>query len=151
MSDKADMLKVTERIDGPAEVATTLSLPFEVRQRSRFIARLKDGRDVGFVLPRGTVLRDGDLVRAGDGCVIQVRAALEAVSMAWAPRPRQLAQLCYHLGNRHAPTEIGDSTVRYMQDDALDALVTGLGFQVMHTRAPFEPEANVRGHAQQHH
>jgi urease accessory protein len=102
------IVQVTERIENAAEPQATLTLPFELRQKSRLRARLDDGREVALILPRGTVLRYGDRLRAEQGLVIAVQAAPEAVSTAFTRDPQRLARACYHLGNRHVPIQIGD-------------------------------------------
>lgn len=48
----------------------SLSLSFDLRSRSRIKARLSDGRDVGIVLPRGTVVRGGEWL-AGPGLTVK--------------------------------------------------------------------------------
>ena len=63
-----------------------LELPFELRSRSRLRTALADGRELGIALPRGTVLRDGALLRSVDGTIIEVRAEPEDVSTVHARR-----------------------------------------------------------------
>jgi urease accessory protein len=46
------------------DVKGRLELPFDKRQKSRLRARLDSGEDVALNLPRGEVLRGGDLVVA---------------------------------------------------------------------------------------
>ena len=54
-----------------------LQLPFEQRQKSRLRARLVSGEEVALALPRGEVLRGGDLLLASDGRVVEVVARPE--------------------------------------------------------------------------
>ena len=52
------LLRISERLDdGDTPAAATLTLPFELRQKSRLRARLDDGTEVGLFLTRGTLLR----------------------------------------------------------------------------------------------
>ena len=44
--------------------------PFELRQKTRQRARLASGEEVALMLPRGTVLRGGDLLLASDGRIV---------------------------------------------------------------------------------
>jgi urease accessory protein len=133
-----------------------LSLPFERRVKARQRVLLESGREAGIQLPRGTVLRGGDLLRASDGSTVLVVAAPEAVSTVHVPSPRELARVAYHLGNRHVELEVGDGWVRYLKDHVLDAMVEGLGWPVLHEHAPFEPEAGAyqsghrHGHSHSH-
>lgn len=139
-------LQIHERLDEPAVPQTTLTLPFELRQKSRLQTRLDNGEEVGLFLPRGTVLRHNDLLRTTTGMVVKVNAALEAVSTAAADDPPVLARACYHLGNRHVVLQIGPRWLRYLQDHVLDQLVHDLGLTVIHEQAPFEPETGAYGH-----
>ena len=119
-----------------------LELPFELRSRSRLRTALADGRELGIALPRGTVLRDGALLRSVDGTIIEVRAEPEDVSTVHADA-ELLARVAYHLGNRHVAVEVGPGFVRYLRDAVLDDLVRRLGADPRLERTPFEPEAGA--------
>ena len=93
-------------------------LPFERRQKSRLRARLKSGNEAGIFLPPGSVLRDGDCLLADDGRVVRVVAAAEPVLTATAADWLLLMRAAYHLGNRHAPVQLGASPA---PDDAAPA------------------------------
>ena len=135
--------------DGPHDA--TLTLPFDARQKSRLLTRLDSGEPVGLFLPRGTVLRGGDRLRAADGRVVRVRAAREQVSTVGTPGSLQLLRAAYHLGNRHVPLQIGIGWLRYQRDHVLDALVESLGLEVGHEEVPFEPESGAYGGGHHHH
>lgn len=128
----------------------TLTLPFDLRQRSRLRAALDDGREVGLFLPRGQVLRHGQKLLASDGTVVEIKAATETVSTVRATG-RSLVRAAYHLGNRHLTLQIGDDFLRYIHDHVLDAMVEGLGLEVLVEQAPFEPEAGAYSDATAHH
>ena len=131
-----------------ATAAATLKavLPFDQRQKARQRARVTAGYEVGIQLPRGTMLRGGDRLRAADGTVLQIVAACEHVSTVWSRDMRRIAQVAYHLGNRHVALEVGTGWLRYAADHVLDAMVTQLGLAVIHTEEPFEPEGGAYGH-----
>lgn len=134
------LIKVTELLKQPTRAQATLSLPFELRQKSRLKANLDSGEEVGLMLPRGHVLRNGDCLKAENGLIIQLNAALEAVSTVTAPNQLLLQKACYHLGNRHVPLQITENWIRYLQDHVLDEMVDSLGLSIAHEQAPFEPE-----------
>lgn len=150
------MIRISEKLtDRPAHDAT-LTLPFELRQKSRFKATLDDGRPAGVVLPRGGILRHGDCLRTDQGLVIAVQAAPESVSTAFTRDSLALAEACYHLGNRHIALQIGDSWLRYLHDHVLDRMLGELGLRVFHELAPFEPVGGAYGdgahaHGHLHH
>lgn len=144
------LIKVTELLDHPATAQATLSLPFELRQKSRLKANLDSGEEVGLMLPRGHVLRGGDCLKAENGMVIQLAAAEESVSTVTAPNQLSLQKACYHLGNRHVPLQITEAWIRYLKDHVLDEMVESLGLTVTHEQAPFEPEVGAY-HKHHHH
>ena|SRR5664279_530565 len=128
-----------------------LTLAFEERRKSRLRARLEDGREVAVLLPRGTSLHDGDYLRdEGAGVIVQVKAAVETLSVARAADHPTLARAAYHLGNRHVPVQLGDDWVAYPHDHVLDELVRELGLTVSCESRPFEPEAGGYGHSHHH-
>jgi urease accessory protein len=145
------LLAITQRAPDAAAVQGTLTLPFELRSRSRLRANLDDGREVALFLPRGDLLRSGDLLRAEDGTTIRVQAAPEHVSTARTDDPLRLARACYHLGNRHVSLQVGTGWLRYRHDHVLDDMVRALGLAVTAEQAPFEPEPGAypgqRAHA----
>jgi urease accessory protein len=148
------MLTFTEKLTAPAPAQTTLTLPFDARQKSRLRATLDDGREAGLMLTRGTLLRGGDLLRAADGTVVEVRAAPESVSTAFARDAELLTRAAYHLGNRHIAVQIGDTWLRYLHDHVLDHMLEQLGLRVSFEQAPFEPEAGAydgQGHGAHAH
>ncbi|GIX21870.1 MAG: urease accessory protein UreE [Gammaproteobacteria bacterium] len=126
---------------GAAAAHTTLTLAQAERARSRGRVRLDDGRSAMLHLPRGTLLRDGDVLGSDDGLRVRVVAAAEAVSTVPAADAEQLARLAYHLGNRHVPLQIGAGWLRYAADDVLDDMVRRLGGDPRREQAPFEPES----------
>jgi len=143
-------LRIVERLNENLPARAMLTLPFDLRQKSRLRIRLDSGEDVGLFLPRGTVLRHGDRLRATDGRVIEVRAAPETVSTARTDDPLLLARAAYHLGNRHIALQLGPGWLRYLHDHVLDSMVRELGLTVIGERAPFEPETGAYGGGHHH-
>ena len=131
------------------EVKGKLELPFDARQKSRLRTKLASGEEVALMLPRGEVLRGGDLVTASDGRVIEVVSQPEKLLHI---ETRELAKAAYHLGNRHVPVQVGDGFLRIAEDHVLEEMLVKLGAKVSHVEAPFEPEAGAYagGHQHQH-
>jgi urease accessory protein len=142
------MLEIRAKLKIPrsaykVEVKGQLKLPFELRQKSRLRTTLVSGEEVGLVLPRGEILRGGDLVTASDGRVIEVLAAPEKLLHVEAASPTDLAKAAYHLGNRHVPVQVGEGFLRLSADHVLEEMLKKLGAKVTHVEAPFEPEAGA--------
>lgn len=146
------MLEIRERVDSEERADVTLTLPFDSRQRSRLRVTLSSGEVAGLALPRGSVLRGGDLLRISDGRVLRVISAREKVSTVRGNVMRALLRAAYHLGNRHVPLEVGEGYLRYLHDHVLDGMVRDLGLSVTVEEAAFEPEAGAyaRGHVHGH-
>jgi urease accessory protein len=137
------VLRILQRLSEPRDAQLQLLLPFDLRSRSRFRARLVSGEEVGVQLTRGQILRGGDRLLIEDGRVVEVRAAPESVSTVRTPDARLLARAAYHLGNRHVALQVGDGWLRYGHDHVLDEMVRGLGAEITLEQAPFEPEAGA--------
>ncbi|MCF6289438.1 MAG: urease accessory protein UreE [Desulfobacterales bacterium] len=146
------MLCLTRKIIGCHEPATTLTLPWSQRTRSRLRVQLDNGEEAGLFLERGVILRDGDCLATDNGHVVRIRAAVETVSTVRSNDPLLLARICYHLGNRHVDLEIGQRRVRYLHDHVLDEMIRGMGLRPEKEQAPLEPETGAygKGHGHRH-
>ena len=130
--------------------APTLTLRYDARCRSRFAATLDSGEEVGVVLPRATVLKDGDVLVADDGALVRVVAAAESVLVVRANDALTLTRAAYHLGNRHTPVEIGVDYLKLEADPVLEAMLAQLGANVARATLPFQPEAGAYGGGHRH-
>ncbi|MFT6287054.1 MAG: urease accessory protein [Alcanivorax sp.] len=137
------MIRIEKLLAAKEAHCTTLSLPIDQRQKSRLKVILDDGREAGLFLPRGQVLRGGDLLQSTEGLVVMVEAAAESVSTVNSEDALALARVCYHLGNRHVSLQITATWIRYQHDHVLDDMVIGLGLPVTVEQAPFEPEGGA--------
>ena len=151
------MLLIKEKLNrdsdefAKTEVNCQLILPFEIRQKARFVAQMNDGREVGLQLERGKILRDGDKLRAENGELIEIVAGDEAVSTVHCDDVKTLARVCYHLGNRHVPLQVEKAWCRFLFDHVLNDMVELLGASVISENAPFEPEAGAYSHGSHAH
>ena len=139
------MRKMVEKLERAGGADGSLTLPYELRVKSRFRALLDNGEEASVVLPRGGLLQDGDRLRSAAGFVVKVKAARETVSTAISADPLLLARACYHLGNRHVPLQIAAGWVRYQQDPVLDQMLLSLGLRLKVEQAPFQPETGAYG------
>jgi urease accessory protein len=137
--------------------ANTIELDWDLRQKSRFEATDSAGRSIGVFLPRGTVLRGGDVLLAEDGSLVQVRAAPQAVlRITHCPNhgtPFDLIRAAYHLGNRHVPIELKPDFLQIEPDHVLADMLRAMHLIVTEVEAPFEPENGAYGdggHAHAH-
>jgi urease accessory protein len=127
--------------------AATLTLDWDVRQKSRFEATDSLGRSVGVFLPRGTVVRGGDVLVAEDGCLVRIEAAPQTVLRITActahGSPFDLTRAAYHLGNRHVPIELRPDYLQIEPDHVLAEMLRAMHLIVNTLDAPFEPESGA--------
>ncbi|ADG14761.1 UreE urease accessory domain protein [Paraburkholderia atlantica] len=130
--------------------APTLTLAFDERRKSRLAATLDNGEEIALLLPRGTVLRDGDVLVADDGALVRVVAADEAVLVVRASNALTLTRAAYHLGNRHTPVEVGADYLKLEYDPVLADMLERIGATVERVSLPFQPEAGAYGGGHKH-
>ena len=145
--------------------AATVSLDWDVRQKSRFDATDSQGRALGVFLPRGAVVRGGDVLVAEDGSLIAVQAAPQPVLVVTTCKEHgsafDLVRAAYHLGNRHVPLELKPDHLKLEPDHVLADLLRQMHLTVTDAQAPFEPESGAyapgatagghdHGHSQPH-
>ena len=145
------MLTLHTKIDNTEKVDGELVLPYELREKSRQRAALSSGEEVAVLTVRGTVLRDGDLLKGDDGRIVRIRAADEATYRVSCSSPHALLRCAFHLGNRHTQAQVGDGWLRIRKDAVLREMLVGLGATVTEEHAPFEPEAGAYGGGHHHH
>jgi len=127
--------------------AATVELDWDVRQKSRFSATDSTGRALGVFLPRGTVVRGGDVLVAEDGSLIRVLAAPQPVLVITAcaqhGTPFDLTRAAYHLGNRHVPIELQPDHLKIEPDHVLADMLRAMHLTVVEDNAAFEPESGA--------
>jgi urease accessory protein len=138
--------------------ASTVELDWDTRQKSRFDALDSMGRTLGVFLPRGSVVRGGDVLVTEDGSLVRVLAAAQPVlrvsACAEHGSPLDLMRAAYHLGNRHVQLEIRADHLQFEPDPVLADMLRAMHLTVGQERAPFEPEAGAyaaEGHAHADH
>jgi len=138
--------------------AATVELNWDVRQKSRFDAIDSAGRTLGVFLPRGTVVRGGDVLVAQDGSLVRVLAAPQSVlkitHCANHGTPYDLIRAAYHLGNRHVPIELKPDHLKIEPDHVLADMLRAMHLIVHAVDEAFEPESGAYasgGHAHTGH
>ncbi|MCX7814197.1 MAG: urease accessory protein UreE [Tepidimonas ignava] len=129
--------------------APVLELEWTWRQRSRFEARDSQGRRIAVLLPRGSVMRDGDVLVLTDGGLLCVRAAVEPLlkvtTCAEHGTPLDLLRAAYHLGNRHVALQLHADHLKLERDHVLADLLRQMHLTVTEVEEPFEPEFGAYG------
>ena len=129
--------------------AATVQLDWDVRQKSRFDATDSQGRRLGVFLPRGTLVRGGDVLVADDGSLVQVLAApqpvLEVRHCAQHGSAFDLLRAAYHLGNRHVALELKPDHLKLEPDHVLADMLRQQHLIVTESLSAFEPEGGAYG------
>jgi urease accessory protein len=129
--------------------ASTITLDWDTRQKSRFDATDSTDRALGVFLPRGTVVRGGDVLVAEDGSLVRVAAAPQTVLRITAcsehGSPFDLTRAAYHLGNRHVPIELKPDHLKIEPDHVLADMLRAMHMTVVEVSEPFEPESGAYG------
>ena len=154
--DNKAALQVGKRVPGGQGLSQVLlrrgsevELDWDVRQKSRIEATDSLGRALNVFLPRGTVLRGGDVLVAEDGSLIRVKAAPQPVLVvthcADHGTPFDLLRAAYHLGNRHVPLELQPDRLLFEPDHVLADMLRAQHLIVTETTGAFEPEGGAYG------
>jgi urease accessory protein len=149
------MLTLHTKIDHAESISGELVLPYELREKSRQRATLTSGEEVAVFTVRGTILRDGDLLKGDDGRVVRIVAAREPTFRVECATARDLLRCAFHLGNRHTQAQVGGDPargfLRIRKDSVLKEMLEGLGATVTEESAAFEPESGAYQGGHHHH
>lgn len=152
------MLRIEQKLETasvPRGALRKLRLRYTERCRSRLRVSLEDGAEAGLFLPRGSVLRDGDVLQATDGTLVTVVSEVEDLYEVRArgdsadPGYDRL-RAAYHLGNRHVPVQLEPDRLLLERDAVLRELLLRLGLDVREVLETFEPEAGAYGGGHRH-
>lgn len=129
-------------------------LPHDERHLRRKVLPLQHGDRVLVDLPEPLMLGSGDRLILDDGRHVAVIAAEEEL---YEIRPRDrlhLAELCWHIGNRHLAAQIEQDRLLILRDHVIKAMLEGLGASVADVMEPFQPVRGAysgHGHDHAHH
>jgi urease accessory protein len=115
-----------------------------------------NGTRLTFALADPVLLRMGDALELDDGNLVEVVVEPEPLVEIRGNDLTHLARLAWHLGDRHVPLQILTNRLRMRRDDALEAMLGGLGARLVAIEAPFDPEGGAyaapagQGHSHDH-
>lgn len=128
---------------GAAGAGERVVLSYDERflRRKRLIC--ESGASVMVDLAETVSLEDGDALVTDSGQRVAVVAAQEPVIEVRGPN---LARLAWHIGNRHTPCQVAEGYLVIRRDHVLEAMLQGLGAELVPVIAPFRPEGGAYGH-----
>jgi urease accessory protein UreE len=105
-----------------------VELTWSACRRRFFRKRSSLGRDVGALLPVGTVLRHGDVLHSDGSLVLSVAVQPCAVLLIQPATIAGAAHVAYLLGEMHAPLGIAADGLLTPEDDRVAAMLRRFGF-----------------------
>lgn len=140
-------------VDGSVHPAGTITLPHDERHLRRKVLTLSTDEKILVDLPEATALGHGDRLVLDDGRQAEIVAADEALYDIRARDAVHLAELAWHIGNRHLAAAIEPNRILILPDHVIKAMLNGLGATVTEIVAPFEPVRGAysgQGHSHDH-
>src|SRR5438105_899376 len=125
-------------------------LDFDERHRRRVAMTTVSGLNFLLDLPEAMHLRDGDGLVLDDGRIVEVRATPEELLEVRARDRRHLAQLAWHLGNRHLSAQIEEDRVLIRRDHVIAHMLEHQGAILREVVEPFDPESGAYSHDHEH-
>ena len=126
-------------------------LDFDQRHRRRIAMTGERGLAFVLDLEKTARLREGDVLWLDDGRRVAVMAASEPLAEIRCADQRHLVRVAWHLGNRHLPTMLDGARLVIRRDHVIEDMVRGLGAEVAHIVAPFNPEGGAYATGGGHH
>ena len=129
------------------QVTVNLALTAEERTKTRQYIETLEGKTYYLRLPRGIVLKAGDLLTSDAQDIwAKVIAKPEPIITVMANHSLDLLKAAYHLGNRHVRLEITSDYLRFSPDPVLSSMLVNQGLTIQEEIAPFYPEGGAYGH-----
>ena len=125
----------------------TVTLGWEDRTHGHGRRQTDGGVAFGTSLPRGTVLRAGDLlVLAAERLVVSIVERAERVFVVEPKTPHEWGLFAYHIGNRHQPLMIIDSALVCPDVPGMEQLLQQHRMPYARATLPVTPAATMAGH-----
>jgi urease accessory protein len=124
------------------EAAGTITIPHDDRHLRRKALTLSTGERIFVDLAEPATLETGDRLVLDDGRHAEIIAAEEELYDIRGRDAVHLAELAWHIGNRHLAAAIERGRILILRDHVIKAMLEGLGARVIDTFESFEP---VRG------
>ena len=124
-----------------------IELEAQARHLRRKLIILNDGSEVLIDFAKPVKLEDGDCLVLEDGRLIQIAAQPEDLLEVRGNDAVHLAQLAWHIGNRHLEAQIEEGRILIRPDAVIARMLEGLGATVINTREKFSPEHGAYSHA----
>ena len=115
-------------------------LDADERHMRRKLITLSHGGEIMVDFEKPVKLENGDRLVLEDGRVAEVVAAEEALMEVKARDAGHLAQLAWHIGNRHLAAQIESHRILIRRDRLIGQMLENLGASIADVTEPFTPQ-----------
>jgi urease accessory protein len=136
----------------------TVSLPHDERHLRRKVLSLSDGGKLLVDLAEPVMLAAGDRLLLDDGRQVAIVAAPEELLEVRGRDAVHLAELAWHIGNRHLAAQVDEDRILIRRDHVIRDMLEGLGASVEEIVEHFQPvhgayhaHGHDHGHSHGHH
>lgn len=144
-----NIIRAHEVID--AVPAAHAVLERDERHLRRKAITLDSGEKVLADFLEPVVLEHGDRIVLDDGREIEIRAASEELYEIHGRDQLHIAELAWHIGNRHLAAQIEADRIFILRDHVIKAMLEGLGATVADVVAIFSPLRGAYSGGHSHH
>lgn len=124
--------------DYPTHKHDELLLRSDDLARRVFRKRTASGQEMKVSLPRGSILRPGDVLFADEDTIVVVRVEPEWVLVVRPVTFEQIAETAHQLGNRHLPIQVYETEIIAEYHPLLEKLFQGLEIPCARERRTLE-------------
>jgi urease accessory protein len=125
--------------EAPGQATDSVTLDAEARHLRRKLLKTAGGNEVLVDLPLAAFIEDGDHLQLEDGTYVEICAAEEDLYEITGSSPAHIAQLAWHIGNRHLSAQIEYNRILIKRDHIIKEMLIGLNANVSEIRDQFEP------------
>ena len=135
------MIRVTQALPanhGKGKAFAQLTLPSDQRRLRRKVLEVK-GEEIMVDFAEPVTLEHYGALLLEDGRIVEIVAAPEPLLEITPKGAEHLAQLAWHIGNRHMAAQIEKKRILVPRDHVARTMLAGLGAEVRDVTEPFLP------------
>jgi urease accessory protein len=135
------MIRVTQALPanhGKGKAFAQLTLPSDQRRLRRKVLSIK-GEEILADFAEPVTLEHFGALLLEDGRIVEIVAAPEPLLEITPKGAEHLAQIAWHIGNRHMAAQIEKKRILVLRDHVAKAMLAGLGAEVREVTEPFIP------------
>jgi urease accessory protein len=135
------MIRVKEALPanhGKGKAFAQLTLPSDQRRLRRKVLEVQ-GEEIMVDFAEPATLEHFGGLLLEDGRIVEIVAAPEPLLEITPKGAEHLAQIAWHIGNRHMAAQIEKKRILVPRDHVAKAMLTGLGADVREVTEPFVP------------